>query len=185
MVPLRTRARSAFFVLIVLQLGWWIWATILATRFRETQPTYDWVDSGFGAPFALFLFLVIGFQTNYLFLYFIIGNIAQTPEEVVRLAALLRGTESAAQAVAYGLNAVPIFASVGGFYLNFGLWAVALVPAWLVISKIGTTLVGPEKLGRGVPERQEHQDLREQVEGGESGSGSGSDSLKHGDKSQG
>jgi hypothetical protein len=31
--------------------------------------------------------------------YFIVGNLARSPEEVVRIAALLRGTESAVQAV--------------------------------------------------------------------------------------
>ena len=28
-------------------------------------------------------------------------------------------------------------ASVGGVYLNFGLWAVSLIPAWLAVGKIG------------------------------------------------
>ena len=28
-------------------------------------------------------------------------------------------------------------ASVGGVYLNFGLWAVSLIPASLVVGKIG------------------------------------------------
>ena len=31
-------------------------------------------------------------------------------------------------------------ASVGGVYLNFGLWAVSLIPAWLVVGKIGDPL---------------------------------------------
>lgn len=30
-------------------------------------------------------------------------------------------------------------ASVGGVYLNFGLWAVSLIPAWLVVGKIGAS----------------------------------------------
>lgn len=30
-------------------------------------------------------------------------------------------------------------ASVGGVYLNFGLWAVSLIPAWLVVGKIGVS----------------------------------------------
>lgn len=153
-LSLKTRARGAFYLTQTLQCGWYIWATVLATHFRNTSPTYDWTDSGFGSPFALFLFLVIGFQLNYLYLYvfhiptqamfpltasryFVIGQIAETPEEVVRLAALLRGTESAWQALSYGLNAVPVFAAVGGFYLNFGLWFLALGPAWLVIRHIG------------------------------------------------
>lgn len=65
---IKTRARSAFFVILGLQGAWWIWATILVTNFRKTQPTYDWADAGFGKAFVLFLFWVAGFQTNYLYL---------------------------------------------------------------------------------------------------------------------
>jgi hypothetical protein len=42
---------------------------------------------------------------------------------------------------------VPIFADVGGVYLNFGLWAIALLPGWLVVKEIGVTL-GDKKLER-------------------------------------
>lgn len=38
-------------------------------------------------------------------------------------------------------------AGTGSIYLNFGLWAISLYPAWLVISKIGVTL-GDKKLAR-------------------------------------
>ena len=86
--------------------------------------------------------------------YFVIGNLAKSPSEIIRLAGLLRGTESAWQAISvrllsihlyktrsydrqYGFNSVAIMASVGGVYLNLGLWAVSLIPAWLVVSKIG------------------------------------------------
>lgn len=67
-IALRSRARGAFLVILGLQGGWWIWATILVTNFRSTRPTYDWVDPGFGKGFALFLFWVVGFQVNYMFL---------------------------------------------------------------------------------------------------------------------
>ena len=67
-LPLKTRARGSFLVLLGLQGAWWIWATILVTQFRRTQPTYDWVDPGFGKAFALFLLWVAGFQLNYLYL---------------------------------------------------------------------------------------------------------------------
>jgi hypothetical protein len=42
---------------------------------------------------------------------------------------------------------VPIFADVGSVYLNFGLWAFALLPGWLVVKEIGVTL-GDNKLER-------------------------------------
>lgn len=38
-------------------------------------------------------------------------------------------------------------ARTGSIYLNFGLWAISLYPAWLVISKIGVTL-SDKKLAR-------------------------------------
>jgi MFS family permease len=137
--PLKTRTGAAFFGIITLQLGWWIWATVLVTKFRYTKPTYDWSSSGFGHAFALFIFWVIGFQMNYLFLYFIISQLAMTSGEVIRYAALLRGTESAWQAVSYGLNSVHIFAAVGGVYLNFAVYGLSLVPAWLVLRHFGAS----------------------------------------------
>ena len=67
-LPLKVRARGSFIVVLVLQGAWWVWASVLVTNFRRTGASYDWVDPGFGKAFALFLFLVIGFQLNYLYL---------------------------------------------------------------------------------------------------------------------
>jgi hypothetical protein len=136
-LPLRTRARSTFWVIAVLQGAWWIWITILATKFRSSRPTYDWTSSGFGRAFAVFVFLTVGFQLNYLFLYFIIGNLAVDEPEVIRYASLLRGTESAWQSISYGITSIAMFAEVGAVYWNFALWAVAILPAWLVIKEFG------------------------------------------------
>ncbi|KAL2178371.1 major facilitator superfamily domain-containing protein [Thermothelomyces heterothallicus CBS 202.75] len=136
-ISLKTRTRSSFAAIVILQGAWWIWATVLVTRFHRTRPTYDWSDSGFGAAFGVFVFLTLGFQLNYLFLYFIIHNLARDEAEVIRYAALLRGTESAWQALSYGLGSIAIFGEVGGVYLNFGLWAAAVLPAWLVLRHFG------------------------------------------------
>ena len=87
-----------------MQGAWWIWATVLTTEFHRTQPTYDWTSAGFGKAFALFLFWVMGFQINYMFMYFVVGNLAGTEGEVVRICSLLRGVESATQAVSVSPN---------------------------------------------------------------------------------
>lgn len=54
----------------------------------------------------------------------------------------------------YGLSSVSIMASVGSIYLNFGLWAIALYPAWLVIKEIGVSL-GDKKVEREAQAAQE------------------------------
>ncbi|KAI1660554.1 major facilitator superfamily domain-containing protein [Daldinia decipiens] len=137
-ISLKTRSRRAFAVIMTLQGAWWLWLTINVTEYNRTQPIFDWNDPGFGRAFGVFVFLVSGFQLNYNFSYFIISQISSSPQETIRLSALLRGTESAWQAVSYGLNAVPIIAAVGGPYINFGLWGVSIIPAWLVIRDFGT-----------------------------------------------
>lgn len=71
--------------------------------------------------------------------YFVIQQLAEDESDVVRYAALLRGTESAWQAISYGLESVKVFAHVGGVYMNFGLWAVAIAPAWLVLRHYGAS----------------------------------------------
>ncbi|KAH8597503.1 cytochrome c oxidase subunit 1 [Bisporella sp. PMI_857] len=136
-IALKIRSRVAFAVIMITQGAWWLWLTVNVTEFYSTQPVYDWADPGFGRAFGVFVFLVAGFQLNYNFAFFIIGRISKSPQETIRLAALLRGTESAWQALSYGLNAIPIIAAVGGPYINFGLWGVSLLPAWLVIRTFG------------------------------------------------
>ncbi|KAK3302806.1 major facilitator superfamily domain-containing protein [Chaetomium strumarium] len=154
-IPLKTRARGAFWVVVTLQGAWWIWATVLVTRFRQTKPTYDWAMPGFGAAFAVFVFLTLGFQLNYLFLYFVIHNLAESEAELIRYAALLRGTESAWQALSYGLESLTVFAEVGGVYMNFGLWGIAILPAWLVLRHFGSVKNGDEDTGTDSMSQQE------------------------------
>lgn len=67
-IPLKIRTRLTFWTLVVLQGAWWIWATVLSTRYNRTQPTYDWTTPGFGSGFAVYIFLLLGFQLNYMFL---------------------------------------------------------------------------------------------------------------------
>lgn len=68
-LSLKFRSRWAFAVILTLQGAWWLWGTIIVTRFRQTKPVYDWVDGdGFGNAFAWFLLQVGGFQLNYMYL---------------------------------------------------------------------------------------------------------------------
>lgn len=67
-ISLKTRTRAAFFFVVAWQGMCWIWATVNTTEFNKTNPTYDWLDPGFGKAFALFLFWVAGFQLNYMYL---------------------------------------------------------------------------------------------------------------------
>ena len=86
--------------------------------------------------------------------YFVVTNLAETETEVIHFASLLRGTESAWQAVSYGLTSLDLFGKYAGVYLNFGLYVIALAPAWLVIRNFG---VGVEILPNDEDQRDGQQ----------------------------
>lgn len=88
---------------------------------------------------------------------------AKDQGEVIRYAALLRGTESAWQAVSYGLTSLTIFAQVGGIYMNFILWAIAILPAWLVVRHIGSKDGHWDRESRGSDESPEGLTTEETV----------------------
>ncbi|KAK7955640.1 uncharacterized protein PG986_004862 [Apiospora aurea] len=96
-LSVKTRGRYAFWFFTLVSGAWWIWATVLVSRFRVTQPTYDWASPGFGRAFVV---------------YFMVSHIANGESEVLRFAAFLQGTESAWQ-VAFSVY--PAWLVVRGF----------------------------------------------------------------------
>ena len=51
-----------------------------------------------------------------------------------------------AQAVAYGTNSIESLGTVGSSAINFGLWGISVVPAWLVVRKVGVEYFGRTSL---------------------------------------
>lgn len=41
-------------------------------------------------------------------------------------------------------------AAVGSVYLNFGLWAIAIFPSWLIVKEVGEAF-GDKKVARETP----------------------------------
>ena len=81
--------------------------------------------------------LQLGFNLMYEFTYFIVSAINDDDGgQTVRLASIVRGVESAGQALSYGINATSWrLDAVAG--LNFGLYGLCLLPAWVVVRGVG------------------------------------------------
>ncbi|KAL1688139.1 major facilitator superfamily domain-containing protein [Schizophyllum commune] len=151
-------ARTSFFMTVTLQGVLLAWNIANSWFYIRSSPHYDWSDAGFGNGFAVFVLEVANFQICYMALFWYCGELAETPEEVVRIAGLLRATESASQAVSYGLSSIPSFAHIGGAALNLGIWGVAVVPGWLIVRQIGP------KYGKHLRERHENPSNEKLVE---------------------
>lgn len=131
----KTKKRTVFMILVVSQAGIWVWSTINSQDYQD-KPIFDWKSPGFGRAFGVYIFLAIGFQLNYLYCFHLIGDFATKPAQIIRLASLIRGNESAAQAISYGLASVKSLATVGISAINFGVWGISIPPAAYVIWKI-------------------------------------------------
>ena len=57
----------------------------------------------------------------------------------------------------YGLSSVNVMAAVGSIYLNFGLWAIAIFPAWIIVKEVGEAF-GDKKIARETPGLRETLD---------------------------
>ena len=71
----------------------------------------------------------ISFQINYLFAFNIINDMAKSPPELIRLAAMVRANESAAQGISYGLSSITSLLTVGISAIGFGVWGISLIPS--------------------------------------------------------
>ncbi|GAM36569.1 hypothetical protein TCE0_018f05754 [Talaromyces pinophilus] len=120
------RAVSTYALIAALNSATWIWAVYLQNEYRHTKPTLDWSNqAAFARGFGLYMFerISLGMVENYI--YWCIGNLSDSPGDQIRYSSLLRGIETAAVAVSFGVQAVPT-ALIVTASINFGFWFVAL-----------------------------------------------------------
>ncbi|KAK2777556.1 hypothetical protein FQN53_002214 [Emmonsiellopsis sp. PD_33] len=122
----QTRALVTYAVIAALNTATWIWAVIIQNEYRHTNPTLDWEDQrAFGRGFGLFLFERISLSMVENYIYWCISNLSDSPGDQIRYSSLLRGIETAAVAVGFGVQAVPT-ALIATASINFALWFIAL-----------------------------------------------------------
>ncbi|KAE8211541.1 hypothetical protein CF327_g4722 [Tilletia walkeri] len=140
-VTVNRRSRVAYISLYAFAGGIWIFAIRLMNEYHSTKPLLDWNDSDFSRGFALYIMLQIMFNLLYEYTYFLVGAINDDPSELIRLTSIVRGVESAGQAVSYGINSTGFrLDAVAG--INMGLWGICLLPAWIIVRQVGITADG-------------------------------------------
>ncbi|KAH6975168.1 major facilitator superfamily domain-containing protein [Ilyonectria sp. MPI-CAGE-AT-0026] len=135
------RAVGSFLVMMTLIGGCWIWGTIIQREYTSSPPGLDWVDDGFGRGWALYILWQVNWVLTYNHAYWLIGSLAREPADIPRLTSYVRALESAGQCISSGISSTstPLITALG---INFGIWGVAVVPAYLVVRKIGVEYIG-------------------------------------------
>jgi len=122
----KTRAIITYVLIATLNSATWIWSVIIQNDFRRTKPVVDWSDqSTFGPGFGVYMFqsVSLGMVENYI--YWCISNLSDSPGQQIRYSSLLRGIETAAVAVGFGVQAVPT-ALIATASINLAFWFIAL-----------------------------------------------------------
>jgi MFS family permease len=136
-----TRAIVAFVLIYAFELSLYIYAMIITKEFenRETKPSFDWTDDGFGRAVCVYILMLVGFNLMYDYLYWLVGAINKSGGEVVRLSAVIRGIESAGQAISYGINSIDQdqFPLSGAVAVNMSFFVICIIPSWFVIWRVG------------------------------------------------
>ncbi|KAK5945740.1 hypothetical protein PMZ80_002948 [Knufia obscura] len=140
-LSVNTRAIAAFIFIYAFEASLYIYAMVITKRYegRSVAPVFDWGTPGFGQAVCVYIFMLVGFNLMYDYLYWLVGTINKSGGEIIRLSAIIRGIESCGQAISYGINSIdqsrfPLSGAVG---VNLSFFAVCIVPAGWVIWRVG------------------------------------------------
>ena len=140
-ITLNTRALGAFVFIYAFEMALWIYAMVVTKSYesRAEQVTLDWTSDGFGHGVCVYILLLVGFNLMYDYLYWLIGTVNKNGGEIIRLSAVIRGIESAGQAISYGINSIDQakFALSGAVAVNMSFFLACIIPAAFVIVKVG------------------------------------------------
>ncbi|OJJ53360.1 hypothetical protein ASPSYDRAFT_62003 [Aspergillus sydowii CBS 593.65] len=138
-LSVNTRAMAAFVIIYAFELSLYVYAMVINKEYerQETQPVFDWTDDGFGRAVCVYILMLVGFNLMYDYLYWLIGTVNRDGGDIIRLSAVVRGVESAGQAISYGINSIDTFLLSSAVAVNLSFFAACIVPSAFVIYRVG------------------------------------------------
>ncbi|KAJ5100437.1 hypothetical protein N7456_006489 [Penicillium angulare] len=133
-LAVKSRIVYSFYYVIVLHIIAWVYGWVVQEQYTSNPPSLDWSDKGFVK--GLFVILLWQFSQQALqnWLYYLLSTMTDNISELSRLSGILRGQESFAQAVSYGINTRDWYGGRVPLAVNTILLGLAVFPTWLVIN---------------------------------------------------
>jgi hypothetical protein len=101
----RRRAQLGLYVVVILNIGVYIWSIIMQTRFNSNNPGHiDWSDGLYAKSFLPYFFIQTTGPLSQSYMYWLLSSFARDAQENVRNGAAFRCIEAVGQAIAYGMN---------------------------------------------------------------------------------
>ncbi|KAI1407304.1 MFS general substrate transporter [Hypoxylon sp. FL1857] len=132
-LPVKKRIVVGFWWVVVLHIIAWTYGWVIQEKYTRNPPAYDWEDKGFVEGFFVLILWDFARQSLQNWLYYLVANKTDNISELTRFSGILRGQESFAQAVSYGLNTKNWFGGRVPLAVNTILLFLAAIPTWLVV----------------------------------------------------
>lgn len=102
--PVKKRITIGFYYTVALHIVAWVYGWVIQEKYTANPPAFDWADAGFTEGFFVLLLWDFARQALQNWLYYLLATKTDNISELSRFSGILRGQESFAQAVAFGLN---------------------------------------------------------------------------------
>ncbi|CEJ60562.1 Putative Duf895 domain membrane protein [Penicillium brasilianum] len=132
-LSIKLRITYSFFYVIALHILAWVYGWVVQEQYTANPPSYDWSDKGFVKGMFVIILWQFSQQALQNWLYYLLSTMTDNISELSRLAGVLRGQESFAQAVSYGLNTREWYGGRVPLAVNTILLGLAVLPTWIVV----------------------------------------------------
>ncbi|KAL2833884.1 major facilitator superfamily domain-containing protein [Aspergillus cavernicola] len=155
----RRRAQLGLYIVVILNVGVYIWSIIMQTKFNRHDPgAIDWKDGLYPSAFLPYFFVQTTGPLSQSYMYWLLSSFATDAQQNVRTGAAFRCIEAIGQAIAYGMNTKTTSSPLVGFCVTFGLLGASLIP---MIMLVNTT---PDRIPADLV-AEEQNAAREKIEG--------------------
>lgn len=103
-LKVKTRIVVGYWYVAALHVVAWVYGWVVQERYTADPPVFDWSDRGFVGGFFVLLLWDFARQALQNWLYYLVSSKTDNIAELTRFSGILRGQESFAQAVSFGLN---------------------------------------------------------------------------------
>ena len=105
-LAVKQRIVYGFYYVVALHIVAWIYGWVVQEQYTsmDVAPVYDWADTGFVKGFFVIILWQFAQQALQNWMYYLLSTKTDNISELARFSGILRGQESFAQAVSYGIN---------------------------------------------------------------------------------
>ncbi|XWX01283.1 hypothetical protein V2A60_009309 [Cordyceps javanica] len=129
----KRRLEISFWYIVACHVAAWVYGWVIQEKYTANPPVMDWLDPGFAEGFFVLVLWEWSRQSLQTWMYYFIATKSDSVSELSRLSGILRGQESFAQAVSFGLNTRKWHGGRVPLAVNTILLGVASVPTYIAL----------------------------------------------------